>query len=443
MLDLPTLEESAAHIARRQKPAVVDVLRDARRAGRVALQPRCGVGDHAAMIELLTTLETQARPDILSVTIDSYTRLRQFDRARAALSNEPEQLNGYPLVAHGWRRGRELEAAVSVPLEVRHGAPDPVALFEVSVASGITSFEGGGITYNLPYAKDVPLHRSLSAWRVVDEACGELARQGVLVDRELFGTLTAVLMPPSVCLALVVLEAILAAKAGVRCISFAYPQGGNTVQDVAALRSIERLAARYLPPAVEVFSVLHEFMGVFPRDRPRADELIFYGALIARLGRADKLITKSNQEASGVPDAAANVAGLLTARMAQSDLLEFVACEEAAVLEEMHWIEQEVAELVEPLLEATDLQRAIVEAFADGRLDAPFSASRAARSDVIPKRDDSGAIRYLEHGALPFSEQTIARNRALLDVEADPGALIDGLLRDIRYFDAVERPGRS
>lgn len=433
-IDMPTLQESAAHIKQRAKPAVVDVLRDARAAGRVALQPRCGVGEHGAMIEVLKTLEEQARPDVLSVTIDSYTRLKEFSRARRALSTHPAQLNGYPLVAHEWRRGRELDEAVLAPLEVRHGSPDPVKLFEVSIASGFTSFEGGGIGYNLPYAKDVSLTTSLSAWRKVDEACGELATNGVTVDRELFGTLTAVLMPPAVSLAVVVLEAVLAASAGVRCISIAHPQGGNAAQDIAALRCIEALAARYLPPGIEVYPVLHEFMGVFPRDSMRADELIFYGALIARLGRASKLVTKTNQEAHGIPDVAANVRGILTARLAQSHLLEFIECDEAAIEEEAFWIQREVAELVEPALEADDLQDAIVSAFAAGTLDVPFSASRHARSEIIPTRDDRGAIRYLMHGSLPFSRPTLARNRRLVGRTSDPRLSIEGLLRDIRYF---------
>jgi methylaspartate mutase epsilon subunit len=221
------------------------------------------------MIDLLVGLERQVGPDVLTVTIDSHTRLLQFDAARRALDRYPERLNGYPPVSHGWRRGRELNEAVRTPLQVRHGSPDARLLFDVAVPAGITSFEGGGIGCNLPYAKDVPIRDSLEAWRQVDWLAGELTTRGI--DRELFGTLTAALMPPSVCLALMVLEAIQAATEGVRCISMAYPQGGHLWQDVAALRAIPRLAARYLPDAsVVVHPVLHAFMGVFPGHRDRA-----------------------------------------------------------------------------------------------------------------------------------------------------------------------------
>ena len=161
------------------------------------------------------------------------------------------------------------------------------------MAAGITSFEGGGIWYSLPYSKAVPLSELLAAWREVDALCGELARLGLVIDRELFGTLTAVLIPLSISLAISVLEAVAAAGEGVRCLSVAYPQGGHFEQDVAALRAIPLLAARYLPGDVEVHAVLHEFMGVFPRERPHAEDLILYGALVARLGGATKLITKT------------------------------------------------------------------------------------------------------------------------------------------------------
>ncbi|WFB09670.1 methylaspartate mutase [Streptomyces sp. LX-29] len=439
--ELPSLRESVAYIGRLGKPTAAEVLDLAQATGRVALQPRCGVGGHREMAALLAELEREGRPDILTLTIDAHTRLLRWEHAERALRADPLGLNGYPLVTHGWRRGRELNESVSVPLEIRHGSPDPRALFATSVAAGITSFEGGGISYNLPYSKDVPLAHSLAAWAEVDAACGELARLGTVVDRELFGTLTAVLVPPSISLAISVLEAVAATAEGVRCVSVSYPQSGHLAQDVAALRAIPELAGRYLPAGVRTHAVLHEFMGVFPRERHHAEELIFYGALTARLGGASKMITKTYQEAHGIPDAAANVAGLRLAGIANSQLLDFVTVDEEAVSEEQRWICREVAEIVEPVLAAPRLHSAIVTAFAEGRLDIPFSASRHAHSAIIPRRDPSGAIRYHSHGRLPLSPASVARNQRLLAAGpgAAPGAtpggdLFQALRFDIDYF---------
>ena len=148
----------------------------------------------------------------------------------------------------------------------------------------------------------------MRAWQEVDRVAGEATAAGLIVDRELFGTLTAVLMPPAICLAVTLIEAVLAAAEGVRCISIAYPQGGHPWQDLAALRAIPRLAARYLTPysGVRVHTVLHQFMGVFPTDWSRAIDLITYGALLASLGNVDKVVTKSPAEARGIPTLAEN-----------------------------------------------------------------------------------------------------------------------------------------
>lgn len=434
---LPPLAESVAFARSLGKPTVAEALTRSREAGTILLQPRCGVGDHAEMTALLRRLEVAGSPDILSVTIDSHTRLEHFDVAHAVRLRSPSDLNGYPLVSHGWRRGRELNAATSRPLEVRHGSPVAERLFDVSTASGITSFEGGGISYNLPYAKDVPLTRSLASWREVDERCGQLAELGLVVDRELFGTLTAVLVPPSISLAVSMLEAVAAARAGVRCISVAYPQGGHAAQDVAALRAIPLLAARYVPD-VDVHPVLHQFMGQFPRVREHAVEVILEGAVVGRLGGARKIVVKSVDEAHGRPGADALAEGLQIARRGLVEGTELAVRDEEVDVE-LAAVVGEVGELVDDLVGAPDLSRAIAGAFADGRLDVPFSPSTSCRDGVLPARDPTGAIRFRDFGRLPVSVET--RNRhvdALRSTHSlgTVGALVD---RDVHYL--LERFG--
>ncbi|SDH85571.1 Glutamate mutase subunit E [Actinokineospora alba] len=437
--DPPDLRSCVDYIRSANRPTTADLLAAAQADGRVLIQPRCGVGDHGRMLDLLRDLRDGAAPDILSVTVDAHTRLLRFAEAERALREDPYRLNGYPLVTHGWRRGRELAESVDVPLEVRHGSPDPRDLFVTAIASGITSFEGGGIGYNLPYVKDVPLEVSLGAWAEVDRACGVLAEHGVIVERELFGTLTAVLMPPSLCLAVCVLEAVAAAAQGVRCISVAYPQGGNAVQDVAALASIRTLAARYLPDTVTVYPVLHQFMGAFPGDPALADALILYGGLVAKWGAATKVVVKTNQEAYGIPDAAANIRGIRTTRVALSHLLDGFGVDQAAVREEQEWIEREVADLVDPVLQSGDLTTAIAAAFRSGRLDVPFSASIHAHSAVMPRRDPTGAIRIARPGSLALSTETKARNERLLRDAGPRGdeGFVAAVKADIERFSAA------
>ncbi|SDD36595.1 methylaspartate mutase [Actinokineospora iranica] len=432
---LPDWSEIVDRLRSSTRDTAVAVLR--RGGGRPALQPRCGVGGHPEMLALLRALDRAGAPDLLSVTIDSHTRLRHFATADRARRENPGQLNGYPLVAHGWERGRALVDAVGVPLQVRHGSPDGRDLFAVSLAAGITSFEGGGIGYNIPYAKDVPLAESLRAWQQVDAVTAALAGHGVVLERELFGSLTAVLVPPSLSLAMTLLEALLAAEQGVRCVSVSYPQSGEVHQDVAALRAIRSVAARYLPADMTVFTVLHEFMGVFPADRGWAEALVHYGGLVGRIGAADKVITKTRQEAHGIPTAAANAEGLRLARAACSPLLDFIRLNEDRVTEEQAWIETEVAALVEPVLNrAPTLAAGICAAFADGTLDIPFSASVHAHAAVVPLRDPTGAVRYHSPGALPLPRAALDRQRGLLNQRT--GRITEKILADINYFAARE-----
>ncbi len=129
-----------------------DVVTD---ADRVLVQPRAGVPCLDDQIDLLDHLETAGAADLLPTTIDSYTRDNAYEEAREGLRRSCEtgedELNGFPAVNHGVDSCRELIEAVDSPVQVRHGTPDARALAAVTLAGGFQSFEGGPITYNLPY----------------------------------------------------------------------------------------------------------------------------------------------------------------------------------------------------------------------------------------------------------------------------------------------------
>jgi methylaspartate mutase epsilon subunit len=432
--ELPRIEEIIDYLSRLPRPSMASWLAKADRAGQALIQPRCGVGSQREMIALLDVLNRPNTADCLTLTIDSHTRLLQFATARRLLREAPEQLNGYPLVAHGYRAVRKITERYNRPIQVRHGSPDGRRLFAESVAGGIQSYEGGGISYNLPYCRDVPLEHSLRAWQEIDRACGALEKSGFPIEREFFGSLSAVLMPPSVSLAVGMLEAILAAREGCGCLSLAYPQSGSIVQDVAALQTIRVLGQRYLGDSVKLYPVLHEFMGVFPRDVERAQTLILFGGLTARLGRATKIINKTSQEAIGIPDAEVNAEGIRRTRLAYEKYFSFVTVPPAMVEEEAYWIERETREMLDPVLSEPDLITAIVEAFHDGRLDIPFPSNREARGRVVPVRDSDIAIRFADTGNLPFSPEVKAHHAAKGRSAMSSGPIFKRVRDSIMYF---------
>ena len=57
------MRDCVSYIIASGKPTVAHVLAQLRDRGRVAVQPRCGVGGHAEMRALLRALEAEAGPD--------------------------------------------------------------------------------------------------------------------------------------------------------------------------------------------------------------------------------------------------------------------------------------------------------------------------------------------------------------------------------------------
>ena len=376
-------------------------------AGRIFLQPRAGVALLAEHIELLSILETRGCADFLPTTIDSYTRQNRYAEAARGIEESKSagrsMLNGLPAVNYGVRNCRRIVEAAGVPVQVRHGTPDARLLAEIALAAGFTDFEGGGISYNIPYAKDVPLEHSLRCWQYVDRLCGLYAEQGIVINREMFGPLTGTLVPPAISHAVGIIEALLAAGQGVRSITLGYGQGGNLVQDVAALRTLSDLGRSYLDrfgcQDVQLTTVFHQWMGGFPQDESRAQGVIAWGAATAALGGVNKVIVKTPHEALGIPTAEANVAGLLCTRQVIMMLTE-QSLPETPGLQEVQEIFDRVLELGEG-----DLAAGVVRSFAAGVLDVPFAPSRCAKGSILPARDRDGAIRLLNFGDLPLSKE--------------------------------------
>ncbi|MEG1655548.1 MAG: methylaspartate mutase subunit E, partial [Hafnia sp.] len=199
-------------------------------------QPRAGVALIEEHIALLKTLQKDC--DLLPTTIDAYTRLNRYEEAAIGIQKSIEagtsKLNGLPVVNHGVKACRGITESLDKPLQIRHGTPDARLLAEIAMASGFTSYEGGGISYNIPYAKRVTLEKSIRDWQYCDRLIGVYEEHGIRINREPFGPLTGTLIPPFVSHAVAIIEGLLALEQGVRSITVGYGQVGNIVQDIAA-----------------------------------------------------------------------------------------------------------------------------------------------------------------------------------------------------------------
>ncbi|MGE5554527.1 MAG: methylaspartate mutase subunit E [Betaproteobacteria bacterium] len=416
------LEEAVAY--HRSLPAskiFAERLRQAQLAGETLAQPRAGVAVLKEHLDLLHYLEEEGGADLLPTTVDSYTRQNRYREAQAGIDESVRtgrsMLNGFPAVNYGVAACRSIVESLSVPVQVRHGTPDARLLAEVTLAAGFTAFEGGGISYNIPYAKDVPLERSLTDWQYVDRLCGWYAERGVVINREPFGPLTGTLVEPSISHAVAIIEALLAAEQGVRSLTLGYGQCGNLLQDVAAVLTLKELATEYLArfgyTGVEVTTVFHQWMGGFPQDEARAFGVIAWGAATAALAKATKVIVKTPHEAFGIPTKEANAAGIKATRQVLKMLRDQSLSATAEFLEECELIRQETRAILERTLELGegDVLQGAVRAFAAGVIDVPFAPSRFNAGRTMPARDNTGAVRFLEFGNLPFGDEIKALHR--------------------------------
>ncbi len=378
------------------------------------IQPRAGVPVLDEHIKLLQYLE-KCGADFLPSTVDSYTRQNRYLEAEKGIKESEllgrALLNGFPVVNHGVPGCKKVLESVNVPLQARHGTPDARLLSEIIHASGWTSNEGGGISYNIPYAKSVPLEISIRHWQYCDRLVGYYEEHGISINREPFGPLTGTLVPPSLCITVAIIEALLAAEQGVKNITVGYGMGGNIIQDVASVQSLQTLTELYLHKygynEVFVSTVFHQWMGGFPEDESKAMGLIAMSATVAALSKATKMITKTSHESIGIPTMEANGSGIKASKYIVTMLKDQELVESSKLNEERIQIEKEVNSLMHSVFEAGkgDLAQGAVKAFEQGLLDIPFAPSKYNLGKVLPARDNEGNIRILEFGNLGFSDE--------------------------------------
>lgn len=419
------LEDALAyHKSLPKNKVAAEILAQAKTQGKILIQPRGGSGMIDEHINLLRYLQDEGGADLLPTTIDSLTRQNRFEDVENAItasrSSGRSGLDGFPAVNYGVSACRSVVESVKVPCQVRHGTPDARLLAEIALAGGFSDFEGGGISYNIPYTKNVLLEQSIEYWQYVDRLVGLYEENGVKINREPFGALTGALIPPCISHSISIIEALLAAEQGVKYLTLGYGQGGNLNQDVAALQTLPELAEEYLRKTdnqgVMVTTVLHQWMGGFPQDESQAYGVISWGAVTAALAGSTKVLVKTPQEAIGVPTKEANAAGLKTTRQIINMLRDQGLLNSVELDNEKTMVRKETRAILDKVLELSegDLAKGVVKAFQAGVLDVPFAPNRMNAGKMLPVRDSKGAVRILDHGCLPFSREIIEFHQQLI-----------------------------
>ncbi|MFG2598990.1 methylaspartate mutase [Streptomyces sp. NPDC048462] len=374
---------------------------DAARSGTLVVQPRMGFADPARMRAGLLATRGAAATTVGTLTLDSFTRVGDYAAAaRAAARGHP--LNGYPLVSMPLTTTTGLLDGVrgeDFPVQVRHGSAQPGRIVEALIDAGLDATEGGPVSYCLPYGR-TPLATSVRAWREACRTLAALRTSGIEPHLESFGgCMLGQLCPPSLLIALSVLEGMFFRQHGLRSVSLSYAQQTSAEQDEEAVHALRALAADHLPDT-SWHVVVYAYMGVYPETRSGALALVADAARLAARTGAARLIVKTAAEAARIPSVAENVTALETATDAARSVRRSGPPPSTG-------IEEEARALVEAVLGLhDDIGQALIRAFARGYLDVPFCLHPDNAGRTRSVISEQGRLEWSRTGSLPLGPTT-------------------------------------
>ena len=404
---------------------------------KMLVQPRGGFPTFKQQFALYEDF-VEAGVDVLPLTIDSNTRLNDYATAKKMLrlseENDMDMLNGYPLVTHGYRTTRKMITHFNKPVSLRHGTPDARLLIETAIASGIFEIEGGPVTYLLPYSKHFPLDKAFLYWKYVERVCADYSKLNEPINRESFGPLTATLVPPSITIVIQLLEMLLSLEEGVKSFSVSFSQQGSMIQDIVTGSVIKKLAKYYAGiigcSDADINLVYHQWMGAFPSNRNFAEQLINLSTVIASMVGADKIITKTREEATGIPTKEANAK---TVANTQYTLRILNGLPNVVDEQEEEILILEVKAIMEAVFNdpADTLWRKVFNSIKNGTIDVPFSPHIINNNAMITVRDAGKNIRIIERGNVPIPDRCYEYERSQCDLSKDTTGIVNDIIHDI------------
>jgi methylaspartate mutase epsilon subunit len=404
---------------------------------KMLVQPRGGFPTYKKQFAL-NEFFVEANVDVLPLTIDSNTRLNDYATAEKMLrlseENDVDMLNGYPLINHGYRNTRKMVTHFNKPVSLRHGTPDARLLIETALASGIFDIEGGPITYLLPYSKNFPLDKAFLYWKYVEKVCANYSKLNEPINRESFGALTATLVPPAITIVIQLLEMLLSLEEGVKSFSVSFSQTGSMNQDIVMGAVIKKLAKHYAEKIdcadASINLVYHQWMGAFPTNKDFAEQLINMSTVIAAMVGANKIITKTREEASGIPTKEANAKTVANTQYTLgilNGLPKIVDEEEEEIMTlEVHAIMEAVFN--DP---ADTLWRKVFNSIKNGIIDVPFSPHIINHNEMITIRDAKKNIRIIKRGNVPIPDRCFEYEKAQCDLTKDTTSIVNDIIHDI------------
>lgn len=399
----------------------------------LVVQPRMGFSDPETMRTGLAATAAAHAATVGTITLDSFTRVGDLDTAARAV-RAGSDLNGYPILTHGSSVTERVLAdslSAGFPVQVRHGSALAHSIVERLVQVGLTATEGGPISYCLPYGR-TPIAEAVTDWARTCETLAAARTPTRTPHLETFGgCLMGQLCPPSLLIAVSILEGMFFAEHGLTSVSLSYAQQTDERQDREALTVLRRLAARYLPNT-RWHVVVYAYMGVYPTTIGGATDLLGAAARLAVDGSAERLIVKTVAESKRIPTIEQNVAAL---EHASATAAGRIRAADADIPQLDSGIEDEALALVEGALDChRDIDVALVRALNRGIIDIPYCLHPDNSGRARAVIDGGGRLQWSSIGAMPLPVRTGATTAM------SSSALLDNLHHVQMKFDVPHLP---
>jgi methylaspartate mutase epsilon subunit len=282
--------------------------------------------------------------------------------------------------------------------------------------------------------KNFPLDKAFLYWKYVERVCANYSELNEPINRESFGPLTATLVPPAITIVVQLLEMLLSLEEGVKSFSVSFSQQGSMKQDIVTGAVLRKLAGHYAQQIgcadAEINLLYHRWMGAFPVNQNFAEQLINLATVIAAMVGADKIITKTREEATGIPTREANAKTVADTQYCLKILNSLPAVVDE---EEEEIMALEVNAIMEAVFSdpADTLWRKVFNCVKSGIIDVPFSPHIINRNELITIRDADKNIRIIERGNVPIPERCYEYEKSQCDLSKDTTSIVNDIIRDI------------
>lgn len=384
----------------------------------------------------LRYLQDEGHTDFLGIHVDSMTRNQRYKEAERGLEESLKTgrwlLNGFPMIAHGVGGTRKVIDAVDLPVMIRNPSVDQRLVAEIGFAAGNTGGSGCPILAFTQYSRNIPFEVVIGYYQYVYRLMGYYAERGIPMTASITGGF-AIICPLSVLLAGAILDSLIAAEQGVKNVNLVVNGQGNVIQDVAGVMVLRKTARDYLDAHgyrdVAVTMNLSNWVGQFPEEVFAATAVISLGVFEAIASKSELSSVKTIEEAKSIPTREASAASLRLGKTLMTLMKNQVLQLDTKTLHaEAEMLEKEIRLIVDKALELGEGDAVVGEIRATevGVFDVPYSTSQFVQCRVKGVRDRQGAVRYIDHGNLPFTSEIVDFHRAkIAEREKEIGKKLD------------------